>query len=101
MAKAKKRREFQIGDRVTVKERVSGYGSGYAGNDVFFFSPGMEGTVGAVNVPAVWGNGSSTFTCVDFTLRVEWRDRTSGELLGTTTDQRCGVFPGNLVLLPE
>jgi len=96
-----KSRQFQIGDRVTVKERVGGYGSGYVGNDVFFFSPGMVGIVGAVNVPAVWGNGSSTFICVDFTLLVERRDRTSGELLGTTTDQRCASLVGNLVLLPE
>jgi len=101
MTKAKKSRQFQIGDRVTARERVSGYGSGYAGNDVFFFSPGMEGTVGAVNVAAVRGNVYSPyFICVDFKLPVERRG-TSGELLGSTTDQRCGVFPGNLVLLPE
>ena len=93
-------REIQIGDRVTVKAEVEGYYSGYAGNDVFHFKPGMEGTVGAVNVAAVRGN-VPYFICVDFKLPVERRDRTSGELLGTTTDQRCGSLVGNLVLLPE
>ena len=99
MTKAKKSRQFQIGDRVTVRAMVEGYYSGYAGNDVFHFKPGMEGTVGAVNVAAVRGN-VPYFICVDFKLPVERRG-TSGELLGTTTDQWCGVFPGNLVLLPE
>ena len=99
MTKAKKSREFQIGDRVTVKAEVEGYYSGYVGNDTFYFKPGMEGTVGAVNVKAMRGN-EPTFACVDFTLPVERRG-TSGELLGTTTDQRCASLVGNLVLLPE
>jgi len=95
-----KSRQFQIGDRVIVKAEVEGYYSGYVGNDTFYFKPGMEGTVGAVNVKAMRGN-EPYFICVDFTLLVERRDRTSGELLGTTTDQRCASLVGNLVLLPE
>ena len=90
---------FKIGDHVTVKKRVGVYGSGYAGADVFFFNPGMVGIVGAIGVPAVWGSDSSSFTCVDFKLLVEYRDRYTDELLGTTMDQRCAVFSGNLVKL--
>jgi hypothetical protein len=57
--------ELRIGDRVTVKERLEGYYSGYGGNPAIFLEPGMVGVVGAIDVPSVFREKVS-FVCVDF-----------------------------------
>ncbi len=60
--------EVKIGDRVTCKREESAYYSGYAGNPVVIFKPGMVGVVGAVKVPYVQTRSgqNSYFVCVDF-----------------------------------
>lgn len=44
---------IKVGDLVTCKTSVEGYYSGYGGNPVTHFEPGMEGTVASVKVPRV------------------------------------------------
>lgn len=56
---------MRVGDMVTCKEAVPAFYSKYAGNPEVVFRPGMIGTVGAIDVPAVTGP-EATYTCVDF-----------------------------------
>jgi hypothetical protein len=84
---------FHVGMRVTVREAVEAYYSGYAGNPECVLEPGMAGVVASLDVPYVRhrrGN-SSSFAGVDFEgpahsnpPRTEWR---------------AGVDPKNLVPL--
>jgi hypothetical protein len=60
-----KKSDVQVGDRVTVKERVEGYYSTYGCNPAIWLEPGMVGVVGAINVPSVC-RANVTFVCVDF-----------------------------------
>jgi hypothetical protein len=60
-----KKSDVKLGDRVTVKERVEGYYSKYGGNPAIWLEPGVEGIVGAVNVPSITRENMS-FVCVDF-----------------------------------
>ena len=81
------KRKANVGDRVSVKRPVSAYYSGYAGAPVVVLYPGVVGTVGAVDVPPVRGNGPC-FYCVDFT----------GPRFGKSTTWRARVSPDNIVL---
>ena len=56
--------DVQIGMRVTTAEPVEAYYSRSPIRPKQMFLPGMVGTVGAVDVPRVYGQGS--FVCVDF-----------------------------------
>ncbi len=60
-----KKSDVKIGDQVSVKERVEGYYSEYAGNPAISLEPGMIGVVGAIDVPSV-NRTNVTFVCVDF-----------------------------------
>jgi hypothetical protein len=60
-----KKSDVKLGDRVAVKERVEGYYSNYGGNPTIWLEPGVEGIVGAVNVPSVC-QANVSFVCVDF-----------------------------------
>ncbi len=57
--------DVNVGDQVSVKERVEGYYSHYAGNPAIFLEPGMIGVVGAIDVPSVT-RANVSFVCVDF-----------------------------------
>jgi len=60
--------EVKVGDKVTCKQEEAAYYSGYAGNPVVIFKPGMVGIVGSVKVPYVRTSRgqNSYFVCVDF-----------------------------------
>ncbi len=60
-----KKSDVKVGDQVSVKERVEGYYSHYAGNPAIFLEPGMIGVVGAIDVPSVT-RANVSFVCVDF-----------------------------------
>jgi hypothetical protein len=86
---------FHVGMKVTVRERVEAYSSGYAGNPVCFLERGMAGVVAVVDAPYVRRSrgASETFACVDFAHTVRRR--------GGGAQWRAGVDPKNLVPLAE
>lgn len=64
----RKQHKPQIGDIVTTTTPEEAYGSGYGGQSIQWFTPGMVGCVARVDVPCVyWKKGMPhTFNCVDF-----------------------------------
>ena len=62
---AMNKKDIKVGDKVTCKRPEPAYYSGYAGNPVCVFEPGMVGVVGSVMVPCVHTD-NKFFTCVDF-----------------------------------
>jgi hypothetical protein len=86
---------FHVSMRVTVRERVEAYASGYAGNPVCFLEPAMVGVIAVVDVAYVRRplGCSETFACVDFTHAVCAADGNAR--------WRAGVDPKNLVPLAE
>ncbi len=80
------RKGLRVGDKVRVKEPKGGYYSSYAGRPVFFLTPDIVGTVGAVNVPFVTGK-EDTFVCVDFLSPM------------TNQQERAGVEWNNIIFV--
>lgn len=86
------KRKITIGMRVTCREQATAYYSGRGGVPAMLFTPGMVGTVGAVDVACVTYvyrdvGGTATFVCVDF------------EVAGKTW--RCALYYNNIKIVAE